>query len=326
MAGRSVLARAVAERGSVDGLILRHDAMRAGLSDDDIHRLVRSGHWMLLQHGIYAVGQPSAQLRARAAVRAAPVPSAVASHQTAAFVHGVPVIKGVVDAGSHPTTPRQEITVGSGHRRIEHVTVARAARRSRRAGLRIHAHDLAPEDMCCRGGVPLTTVGRTVFDLLREQSGALGLWSAEQALAGGLVTASEIDERLRHARHVPGIAAVRRTWALADPRSESPLETITRLVLIDGGLPRPEAQIAVSDRVSGQVLYRIDLGWEERRLGIECDGTAVHGAPNALYADRRRQNALQLRGWRILRVTWYDVTRRPSYVVWLVRRALADAA
>ncbi|MGI8720779.1 MAG: endonuclease domain-containing protein, partial [Geodermatophilaceae bacterium] len=62
------------------------------------------------------------------------------------------------------------------------------------------------------------------------------------------------------------------------------------------------------------VLYRIDLGYEEHKVGVECDGRAVHEQPAALFGDRERQNAVLNAGWRLLRFTWSDHRNRPRYI------------
>ncbi len=240
-------------------------------------------------------------------IRGAP---ALASHQTAARIYGVPVF---TDA-AQPTLVR------------EHVTIPRAHRRPQPDPVCIHVQRVEAADVVHRDGVAMTHPVRTIADLLLDADRPVAIWAAERAVSARLVTPADVAARLHECRHVPGVIEARRRLDLVEPRSESPLETLTRLVLIDRGLPAPAAQIPVADPASGQVWFRIDLGYEADRLGIECDGVGVHGAPSALFTDRRRQNLLNLLGWTILRVTWADVTQRPSYVSWLVRRALADAA
>jgi len=51
-----------------------------------------------------------------------------------------------------------------------HLTIPRSARLRRQIpkGLVLHREDLAPEDMTVEEGIPLTTISRTVADLLRS--------------------------------------------------------------------------------------------------------------------------------------------------------------
>jgi len=42
--------------------------------------------------------------------------------------------------------------------------------------------------------------------------------------------------------------------------------------------------------------------------------------------DRVRGNELELDGWTVLHFTWQQLTRRPDYVLGMLRRALLTAA
>ncbi|WP_307813941.1 hypothetical protein [Micromonospora luteifusca] len=53
----------------------------------------------------------------------------------------------------------------------------------------------------------------------------------------------------------------------------------------------------------------------------EADGRGPHAVPEAVFADRRRQNRLVNAGWTVLRFTWSD-TLRPDYIPWTVRQAM----
>jgi very-short-patch-repair endonuclease len=58
------------------------------------------------------------------------------------------------------------------------------------------------------------------------------------------------------------------------------------------------------------VVARGDLGWwldDGRLLLVEIDGATPHGAPDALYRDRARQNAIVATGALLLRFTADDL-------------------
>jgi very-short-patch-repair endonuclease len=117
---------------------------------------------------------------------------------------------------------------------------------------------------------------------------------------------------------VNATAKFRRVIELAEPASESPMESRLRMVLVLGGLPRPKAQVPVHDR-DGRFVARTDLFYERQRLAIEFDG-AVHRT--TLVADNRRQNQLFNAGVDLLRFTGADVLGDPASVVAQVRLAL----
>jgi very-short-patch-repair endonuclease len=108
---------------------------------------------------------------------------------------------------------------------------------------------------------------------------------------------------------------------LAEPATESPMETRLRLLLVLAGLPKPKVQVRLYDE-HRMLIGRPDLYYPQQRLAIEYDG-ATHRA--SLAADNRRQNRLLDAGYRILRFTAADVLSAPDSVVGLVRRGLGPA-
>lgn len=50
-------------------------------------------------------------------------------------------------------------------------------------------------------------------------------------------------------------------------------------------------------------MYRLDLGWEDRRIAIEYDGEAFHSSPEQVRHDRRRRELLEREyAWQVLGV------------------------
>jgi hypothetical protein len=80
-------------------------------------------------------------------------------------------------------------------------------------------------------------------------------------------------------------------------------------------VPRPEVNVIVDGK-------EVDFLWPHAGLIVEVDGYAHHRSPTAFSTDRERDVALVLAGYRVLRFTWEQVTRRASYVARSVRRAL----
>lgn len=103
-----------------------------------------------------------------------------------------------------------------------------------------------------------------------------------------------------------------------DCGAESPQETRTRLILVRAGLPRPRTQIRVHP-------YRIDLGYEELRVGVEYDGEQHWKDPiqHARHIDRLAHLAAP--GWRIIRVSAEILRGRPRVIVERTCRALREA-
>ena len=177
--------------------------------------------------------------------------------------------------------------------------------------------------MCARRD-PSDHAGATAFDLGRRK----GLTTAVIRL-DALMHATELkpaDVELLAVRHrgARGLAQLREALFMADGGAESPYETKTRLVLIGGGLPRPQTQIEVRNDW-GAVMARIDMGWEEWKVGVEFDGAQHWTDPAQRTRDIDRLAELEARGWTIIRVSADMLRNRPEVVLARVRRALCAA-
>jgi very-short-patch-repair endonuclease len=95
------------------------------------------------------------------------------------------------------------------------------------------------------------------------------------------------------------------------PQSESVLESLLRVLLEDHGLRPPHAQYVVRDE-RRRFVARADFAYPRERLLVEADGRAWHDAPDRRDDDRRKANAFERLGWRLLRFTWADVVHRPG--------------
>ena len=150
----------------------------------------------------------------------------------------------------------------------------------------------------------MTAPARTLFDLA-----ATGYPHLERAFgdahAQRLVTAREIE---RPARAQPDPRAGTRALRalLSDNASgftRSKAERILRGLLRSANLPLPR----FNARVAG---YEVDAFWPEHRLVIEVDGYAYHGHRAQFERDRRKDLALTAAGFRVIRVSWRQLTQR----------------
>jgi hypothetical protein len=211
---------------------------------------------------------------------------AVAAGRTAARVWGIPLVD-----DEDPATQRFEAPYDD---------VLRRAGRSKQATVSSRRVGLTAADVVLVHGVPVLSPLRTFVDLpvvLRADALVAAL---DHALRARLVTADELSAAAAgDHRGQDGIVALREALALADPKAESPHESLTRLVL-KPVLPGLEPQIKVFDQ-RGRLVARLDLGDESLRLGVESDGAAYHRGRAA--ADRRRDART---GWAIERVSWYE--------------------
>jgi very-short-patch-repair endonuclease len=88
------------------------------------------------------------------------------------------------------------------------------------------------------------------------------------------------------------------------------METRTRLVIVDAGLPRPLAQYVIRDN-EGRFIARVDLAYPVERVALEYEGDH-HRERTAFRRDIARINALTGLGWIVIRVTAEDIYRNPQ--------------
>jgi hypothetical protein len=241
-------------------------------------------------------------LRARiAAVLLGAPSSAVISHLTAAAVWGIHI----------PLVPDD--------RRV-HLTVPLGTRIRSRADRQVHCAGLESGHVADRGGVAVTSLGRTWLDLAAGLPAAALLAVTDQLLAGRCPRGA-FDRLLAEGRGRRGIRTARRVLAVADPLAGSPMESVLRWMIVEAGLPAPVLQHVVRDP-QRRFIGRVDLAWPEHRVLVEFDGD-IHRERDVFVNDLRRQNGLVLAGWVVLRFTSADVRGRPAWVLATIRRALA---
>ena len=83
-------------------------------------------------------------------------------------------------------------------------------------------------------------------------------------------------------------------------------------------LPAPATNVRVR-------RHEVDMLWREERLIVEIDGFAFHSSRAAFERDRIRDAELQALGYRVLRITWRQLTDEPEAVVALLAGALSAA-
>ena len=294
-------------------LVLRRQALDAGLVDDEIRRRRRRGEWTGLQRGAYLVGsaRPSARqqhlLMVRATLAGLRVP-AVVSHASAAALHGLPL---------------WGLRLGQVH--VTRVPPARSADETR---LRSHVARLAPHDITAVDGTAVTSVARTVLDVARSVPFPAALAVADAALASELTTPDELLGVLEAGAGTRGTRSARRVVEAADRRSESVGESRSRALMIDAGLPVPDLQVEVR-RADGSLVGRCDFGWREHGLLGEFDGRIKYGRllrpgqhpGDAVFEEKRREDALRDEGHGMVRWVW-DELAGPQALVARWTRAL----
>ncbi|GAA0722050.1 DUF559 domain-containing protein [Dactylosporangium roseum] len=169
-------------------------------------------------------------------------------------------------------------------------------------------------------GLRCAPPARVAIDLARSGRRLDGIALLDSALHSGLTDVEGLAEELPRHGGLRGVRLARELVPLADGGAECAQESHLRLVLIDGRLPVPQTQVWACT-AQGRRVFRIDLAYADRKVGIEYDG-ASHLDRNALRGDRRRMNWLTAQGWTMRYFTAADVYRNPVGVVATVHDAL----
>ncbi len=202
-----------------------------------------------------------------------------------------------------------------------------APNRRGRAPSPIRAHRdgaMSAGDRTVFRGVPCTTPARTLLDL----AAILPIWELKRALAQAevlrLVTASSLRAVIRRHRGRRGVARLRLVLDEIHPerkRTRSELEGMFLEMCQRANLPSPEVNVRL--RVDGGKL-EADFLWRDAALIVEADSRRFHDTDSAFLTDRRREQRLQLAGWRVSHCTWEQVEFEPTRLASTIRRLLAQ--
>jgi very-short-patch-repair endonuclease len=208
---------------------------------------------------------------------------------------------------------------------------------------RVHETFWLPEDHIVRiDGLPVTSLARTVFDLAgmprhplafrHEGARAVHVKRTTQLLNTCIrdkgLTMTEVIRVLAAIgrRGKPGTSIMREIVAdLGEDYepTESELEDLFLEVVRAFGVEEPERQVRMGNE--HRFIGRVDFRWRGKKIIVEVDGRQ-HRAPLDKRADRVRDAALEAEGWRVIRITWWELVHEPERVIAGLRTAFAAAA
>jgi very-short-patch-repair endonuclease len=286
---------ALAERQH--GVVSRAQLSRLGLGRRAIDHRIDVGRLYPVHRGVYAV--VGRRLLTRhgfwmAAVLAC-APRAWLSYRGAAALWGV-----------------------RGGSRIE-VTVPRG--RKARPGIHLHYADLPDDEVTVHHGIPTTGVHRTLFDLsavVQRHELRAALRQAGQRRLHDRVSLVDLVERYPRKPGVPVVKALIEEARRGLGITRSELEDRFQELLVSAGLPLPQTNVLIEGKW-------VDCAWPSHRLIVELDGRDYHDTPEAFEEDRALDRRLEAAGWRVIRVTWLQLTETPAEVAADLHRLLTTA-
>lgn len=285
------------------GAVSRPQLLATGLSDAAIQRRIENGRLRPVLPGVYVVaGSADTVAQRRWVAHLAIGPTSVLSFETAARIHRLSTV-----ARHGPTV----LTVPhSGWQRLP--------------GIRVHQiSDLDPADVETRGGLPVTSVRRTIVDLAAIWRRGRMAIVLDDSDAAGVATYADVGTCLRSVarRGKPGVRLL--TTLLdergpGEPPPESQLERDFFALVDRSGLPRPTRQYPIprNDGVRGLA----DSAWLPWKVIVEVDGRRWHQRIADMKRDRDRDLKAAGAGWQVVRPLHEHIVGAPEETA----RELAD--
>jgi hypothetical protein len=270
-------------------------ARDAGLARWDLDRLVEAELLRRVVRGVYVDASEPDSLELRAAALSLVIPEGVVvSLRTAAWLWGIRIVA----FGAHLTVPPVDLTAPANRA---------APRRSQVIG---HSGQLLPTDLQqLESGIVVTTPLRTAVDVARLLSRPDALATLDGFLAHPAIDKAELTQEVERFAGHRGVVQARELTAFADARSESVMESRTRLRAHDAGFPPFEPQVEVFSE-QGEFVARLDLARRKEQKGLEYDGDLAHGSRRHQQHDRRRRTRVERCGWAVAVVTGAEVNSR----------------
>jgi very-short-patch-repair endonuclease len=283
-----------------------------GVTRAQLRSLAGAGELVQFRHGVYAtrraVNDAANSPRRLHALRVRAVQAAVgydviASHHSAARIHGLDML-------SPPGEDLVSVTRSSPGRVVKPSSTG------------IVVHNVPVPDWQRSGafGISLTNVSRTVIDVARTSPFQCGVAIADCALRLNRTSQPELMAIAEACKRWPGVAQATRVVRFSDGNAESVLESMARVVFAEEGLEPAQLQAAIP---VFQDTVRVDFYWPKYRTIAEADGLAKYAKPEDLKKQFERDRKLRAAGYRVVHFTWDEIVGTPQYVVAQVREAFA---
>jgi hypothetical protein len=208
--------------------------------------------------------------------------------------------------------------------RVPEVTVP--VSREQRTGLRWRFPPLEADEIEQVDRIPVTSSARTLFDLavvLDRHRLARAIDRAEGMELASPTSLPALLERYPRRRGAAKLRAIFNGGAIGLGVTRSELEDRFVRFTDRHNLPHPELNVWLP---SDEGWVEVDCLWRAAGLIVELDGRAYHDSALAFEADRARDRALIAAGWRVIRVTWRQLTREPAALAADLRSVLLARA
>ncbi|MDR6686582.1 very-short-patch-repair endonuclease [Arthrobacter sp. 1088] len=182
-----------------------------------------------------------------------------------------------------------------------------------------HSRILTKDDVVLVDGLPCTSLEQTVVDCCMLFNVRQALILMDHALRRG-ADVGKLKVMCAGLAGRNGVLSLRTALANADPKSESPGETLTRELLLRLGIGLPELQVEVQ---TSEGRHRLDFAWRSKKVALEFDGRMKYFdyAPTdeVIFQERLREKALMELGWTFVRIQWRDLFQEQDFKIRVLR-------
>jgi very-short-patch-repair endonuclease len=274
------------------------ELLSAGLHSRAITHLVHSGDLVRARRGCYVRGGWWAGLK----------PGTRSRHLIHAHAHGTLTTSAGSFVYSHTSGARlRRLRLWNVDDRIHLTQLTCPSGVSHGSDVVAHTRGLRPGDVSFVEGLPCTSLERTVVDCCLMFNLRQSLILVDHACRLG-ADLQVLRARCAELTGRNGVVAFRSALELADPRSESPGESLTRELLHRLKIEPPEPQHVVHTPLGE---HRLDFAWRKRKVALEFDGKSKYfdyqPTGEVLFAERRREKALIEQRWIVVRIEWKDL-------------------
>lgn len=279
-----------------NGILTRKQAREAGCAESELGRWIRKGHLRTLWRGILTfLPEPDddAGRHRELALAVATVygDRVVVSHHSALVVAGLPTYGVNLDV-VRLTRLNKGDSLLSPPVRIS------------RSSVQLATYEVA--------GARVVTTATALAQVGAECGIEACVVAADAALHRGLVTTGELTQAIEGLGRGANLGRARQAVALTDGLSESPGESLLRLIATKAGVGLTP-QFEVTDQ-AGRFVGRADFRVDGTTTLVEFDGKVKYADQDALFAEKRREDSLRALGWEVIRFVWADLAAPRSVV------------
>ena len=284
---------------SLPVLTLMPEATAAGLTPDQVRQRLRSGAWSHVARGAYLPDgehqfvDVGVHTRARidhiyrAVAAASRNPGTTVCDASAALMNGLSVL-------DPPARVQLAVPPGTWS--------------GTRSGIDFRIRAFTATDVV-QGRVPFASPLRCWVDITRLGTLADSLVCGDSAVRRGKLDPAEVAALVDGWAGQRGCRRLHRAAPLLDGERETALESASIAYFVEHGIPIPACQVTIRAR-SGSFLGRVDFLWEFALLVGESDGRLKYVDADALYAEKRREDAIRSEGYGFVRWGMGDLRSR----------------